>query len=663
MVRCCALLVHFLIWGQFLFAQPVTDPVDVRKNIEPLSTDSALNYIQDVLQENLYQDTYLPLLRLYRSEAETRNDAVHLGNAFMLLAKHYYILDPDSMRYYIQLADPLYLEQKRYEDFFRMHAWDIFVLSRQEKQEEVLLAVDKYRNMAQELNSPEGLDMIDQALGNFYLANVMFDDAEKLYNEVLDRMEERGASVNRKLKLLALLYNGLDTTGKRLKYLKMAERLLKEAKAEGVTYFDQETPIYESEFTILCGYALNYIGAEDYEEAMSYIRRAEALLTQHPMANRDVEVNQLYMDYYLGTGDHEKTLYYTGQVEQFVRDHHYQRHLYDILGLKAKTLKQLNRLEEAYSVHEELLHLQDSLSRTNFQERFAEMRTLYDVEKLEAEQVQMRLRERGTQLKLTLLMLGCLGLLMAVFGLLFMVRVVRRSQKAYKLAKEKAEEADRMKSTFLANMNHEIRTPLNAIVGFSQILVEEEDMENRQEYAGIIEHNNELLQRLIADVLDISKIESNSMSLVYSELDIAKLMKDIYSTISLRVPPSIDLVLEPVAPCTMKMDKNRLVQIITNLLTNAIKHTAEGTIRFGYDRKESTVRFFVEDTGEGIPEEQLKKIFDRFTQLENGRKGVGLGLAISKGLVDKMGGEIGVTSTYGKGSVFFFEIPLSGKPE
>lgn len=148
-----------------------------------------------------------------------------------------------------------------------------------------------------------------------------------------------------------------------------------------------------------------------------------------------------------------------------------------------------------------------------------------------------------------------------------------------------------MKSAFLANMNHEIRTPLNAIVGFSQVLVDEEDKETRQEFADIIQNNNELLQRLIGDVLDLSKIESNTISFIYREQDIPSLMKEIYNVILLRMPDGVELVLDDCEELKMETDRNRLTQILTNLLTNAIKHTRKGFIRFGYRKVDSSVEF------------------------------------------------------------------------
>ena len=227
-----------------------------------------------------------------------------------------------------------------------------------------------------------------------------------------------------------------------------------------------------------------------------------------------------------------------------------------------------------------------------------------------------------------------------------------------KLAKEKAEEADRMKSALLANMNHEIRTPLNAIVGFSQVLVDEDDLETRQEYADIIQSNNELLQRLITDVLDISMIESNTMTLSYADHNLPVLMKEIYNVIQLRMPENVKLELNECSPQLFYTDRNRLTQILTNLLTIAIKLTEKGFIRVGYEVTETDVVFSVEDSGEGIPEDKLEQIFSRFVQLNDWSKGVGLGLAICKGLITQMGGTISVSSVFGEGSVFTVVLPL-----
>lgn len=225
-------------------------------------------------------------------------------------------------------------------------------------------------------------------------------------------------------------------------------------------------------------------------------------------------------------------------------------------------------------------------------------------------------------------------------------------------AKEKAENADQLKSAFLANMTHEIRTPLNAIVGFSDLLSIETDPELRDTYISLIKSNNELLLRLINDVLDISKIESGMVIFAYTDVYLPSAMRDMHSVMQLRMPQNVSLILDPCSDITIRTDRNRLVQVLSNLITNAIKYTTYGSIRFGYKLEGDYLHFYVSDTGQGIPAKELEHIFGRFVQLKGSSNGIGLGLAICKGLVNKMGGEISVSSKLGEGSTFRFTLPL-----
>lgn len=226
-------------------------------------------------------------------------------------------------------------------------------------------------------------------------------------------------------------------------------------------------------------------------------------------------------------------------------------------------------------------------------------------------------------------------------------------------AKDRAEESNRLKSAFLANMSHEIRTPLNAIVGFSGILAATQEEEDKQEYVSIIENNNTLLLQLISDILDLSKIESGTIELHYSSIEINDLMKDLETSCQLKMK-SDAVKLEfvaPETPCLAHIDKNRLSQLIINLVTNAIKFTKEGYIRFGYELRNNELYFYVSDTGCGIPEDKQDAIFGRFVKLNSFAQGTGLGLSICRTLIDHMGGRIGVESEEGKGSTFWFTLP------
>lgn len=226
-------------------------------------------------------------------------------------------------------------------------------------------------------------------------------------------------------------------------------------------------------------------------------------------------------------------------------------------------------------------------------------------------------------------------------------------------AKDRAEESNRLKSAFLANMSHEIRTPLNAIVGFSGILASTDEEEEKREYVNIIENNNTLLLQLISDILDLSKIEAGTLEFQYSNVELNAVMKELESTLQLKMK-SEAVKLEFVPPadhCLVHLEKNRVSQLIINLVTNAIKFTEKGSIRFGYELRGKELYFYVADTGCGIAKDEQESIFGRFVKLNSFAQGTGLGLSICQTLVNHMGGHIGVESEKGKGSTFWFTLP------
>ena len=227
-------------------------------------------------------------------------------------------------------------------------------------------------------------------------------------------------------------------------------------------------------------------------------------------------------------------------------------------------------------------------------------------------------------------------------------------------AKEKAEEADRLKSAFLANMSHEIRTPLNAIVGFSSLLEEAEDAEEKHLYATIIEENNKLLLQLISDILDLSKIEAGTFDIIPEQVDAQQLCNELLQAMQVKATEQVEILLAPELPeLTFTSDKNRLYQVLLNFITNALKFTSKGSIVIDYQINGNEVRFSVQDTGMGIEPEKQEAIFTRFVKLNNFIAGTGLGLSICQSIVTQLGGKIGVESKPGEGSCFWFTHPLN----
>ncbi len=251
-----------------------------------------------------------------------------------------------------------------------------------------------------------------------------------------------------------------------------------------------------------------------------------------------------------------------------------------------------------------------------------------------------------------------------IIGISWDITDLKNTERALIEARNKAEESDKLKSAFLANMSHEIRTPLNAIVGFSKLMAETNDNNEKVMYAEIIDTNSDLLLQLINDILDISKIEAGTIEFNYRTVNPADICRSQYEIHKNRVKDGVTLVFnDKNSDVLFRSDSNRLSQILTNLITNAIKFTTRGEICFGFNVNEKTLDFYVSDTGSGIPSEKQKTIFNRFVKLNNFATGSGLGLAITKMLVEKMNGTISVESTEGSGTIFRFSLPRTeGKP-
>ena len=237
---------------------------------------------------------------------------------------------------------------------------------------------------------------------------------------------------------------------------------------------------------------------------------------------------------------------------------------------------------------------------------------------------------------------------------------LRQAQDIAAEALQSAERASKAKTDFLANMSHEIRTPLNAIIGFSSMLEEAEDQEEKHQYITIIEDNNKLLLQLISDILDLSKIEAGTFDIIPEKVNAKQLCSDLFQAMQMKATPQVELRLKDDLPeLTFTSDKNRLYQVLLNFVTNAFKFTSEGSITIDYQINGNEVKFSVQDTGMGVEPEKQKAIFTRFVKLNSFIPGTGLGLPICQSIVTQLGGKIGVESEPGKGSCFWFTHPIN----
>jgi len=659
LIRFIFFLAFSFLFSSVLLAEERNQIDSFQQTIKDLSGTERLDYMEVQANKHSIDSLYKYYIRFYEEEAIKQQNDAHLIKALVMLGRSYYPESPDSMRIVMKRLEPLAEKNSMYEGLIDLWGIYNYAIAWHGQDDGVDESIKEYKKFSLDKNQPKGVEMADQNMAYFYFIHNMPEDAERLYLEVLEQKKKRNAPLSEQIGILAQLFNNVPEKEDKEKYLQQAVKGIE--RYHNGNKHDEKTDllIVMYEYSVQWMYTALSLEEDKFDVALQHIKVMEDLIKRYNMKeDRRVALDQLYFEYYFRQKNWDKALEYLSRVEVTQRQRNVYINTILYLEKRAEIYLDQGKFADVIDLQKEIIHLKDSAGQSTLQMRIADMRTKYEVEKLQLEKQQIEITNLKTRSKMMLFGAGCLILLLTIFGLIYIVRIAQRSRRSFKLAKEKAEEADQMKTAFLANMNHEIRTPLNAIVGFSQVLIEEEDQANRKEFAEIIENNNELLQRLIADILDISKIESNTMSLIYRQYDMAAMMKEIYSVIRLRVPEAIDLILEPVEPIVLETDRNRLMQVLTNLLTNAIKHTTEGQIRYGYSLTETEIHFFVKDTGEGIPEKSLESIFDRFTQLENGKKGVGLGLAISKGLITKMGGKIWATSTFGTGSVFHVTLPL-----
>ena len=360
--------------------------------------------------------------------------------------------------------------------------------------------------------------------------------------------------------------------------------------------------------------------------------------------------------YLVATGEHEAALtaYNDFLQTEYARINH---NIYkEALLEKADLLVKMGNKEEAYGQYGKVFSYIKTSFEKNYPKEIDRLCTRFQADQLAYQNE----RDRIVSMRFYLA-----GIIVSVLFLIFLLVLgwkkifrLKRSQIRQEAMKEKAVQAIQRKNMFLSNMSHEVRTPLNAIVGFSDLLVETEELSERQEYIKIVRENNDLLLQLISDILDLSKIEAGTFEFTSGDVDVNLLCEDIVRSMGMKAKGEVELVLDNHLPvCHVISDRNRIHQVISNFVNNAMKFTSEGSIHVGYKLKDGELEFYVEDTGIGIEKEQLPHIFERFVKLNSFVHGTGLGLSICQSIVEQLGGRIGVDSEKGKGSRFWFTIP------
>lgn len=591
-------------------------------------------------------------------EAQAAHNNNYESEALFYLTKRSYAQSFDNFKRYANLTIPLLIRDHKTEQLFRLKAWYIYRLTNSMETAAVPDSVTSLIRLARLFRYKEGEEMAYQALANYYLQLGMYKEGVAQYRKVLQIMRRRRAPAIKQINILLQLANLDPDFNQRFEYCKEIQKYVNVWKARGLKEFDKENSIAHVQYLINRNLFVVYSHNHDQPRAKEYLEAVKRSPDFHTR-NGQEEYLQIQAIYYTNFGYYDEAIecyqklirYYTSMQRSFsVAD--YQKSIAQLYLKKREDKKALDSYLKGIS-------MRDSLDFFSGQKKLAMLQSELDKNKLLLDKKNLEYESSRKKVETNYILLG-ISVSFILCGLMaFAILSLRKLNRRLIIAKKNAEDSEKAKSAFLANMNHEIRTPLNAIVGFSQVLVDETDEDARKEYSKIIEHNNDLLLHLIGDMLDISNIDSKSMTFHFHKLALLPFVKELYSSYELQMPEGVTMQLGDCPPMDFITDRNRLTQILSNLINNSIKHTQKGFIKLSYVIVPQGISFSVADTGDGIPADKLETIFTRFVKLDDWTQGVGLGLAICKGLIVKLGGSIQVTSEVGKGSVFTVVLPTN----
>ena len=595
------------------------------------------------------------------------------------LARYYYNDgNRDSLLYWSAKVDSL---SKRYNEYPNV-LFDVKSYSCQDllwtHDYELALneALNEYR-LASSLKHSYGLLRCSESLGLIYQSLRRDSDAVVAFQEGLDLIGKTSCPLQKKVetKMRITSYQAESAIHAGSKQTKEILDRYKEAIGDVVEMNKQTNGVVTVDrdyWLLYCYYSDFYVKENKLAEARQALDKAAKYVGNN--ITEDDYVQNTYLaaqaHYYRKAGDIPKALYFIDEVfktECITVD----------LQFKADILQEQGRLKEALALYDELYQLDAQRNKETFFRQISQLRTLHELNNREEQEHEMLLNDERMEQKQQLILFFSVVALILLYLLYILFRYYRRtrrlknellnekqsllkSENDLKLEQLKAEEASRMKSAFVANMSHEIRTPLNAIVGFSSLLVEEGDPEEREEYAAVIHNNTDQLLNLVNDVLDLSRMETGDLSFKFDYYPLLECCQSALDSIRHRIPEGVELTFAPDSiPVMLYTDTLRLQQVLTNLLTNSAKFTKKGEINLAFkvDEDGKQVRISVTDTGCGIPKEKQAAVFRRFEKLDDYKSGVGLGLSICTLIADRLNGTLAIDPTYENGARFVFTHP------
>ena len=626
--------------------------------------DSArLIKLNDLAYQNPDDYSYKIYAEKLLKEAKQQKNNKYLGNAYFLLIKYHYSHDTDSMRLLLKEAEPVFLNGNNLEYFFRTKTWNIYTYEQQENDERVFSEAKLINKLSEQLNYPEGKEMVDQAIAHYYSSKKLFKEAFNLYEDVYKRMEARNSSPIKRINIIRQILNHRGDeidVNKRIYYLQKLKTYIDECQENNITQLDKENPLYYIKYLYHRSYLFVAYDLGDTALMRSHLQEAEYMTQEYPIKNQATVLMRLKAHYYILSKQYTKAIDLYNEMIKDISPKHNRQYLIDLLYEQADMYHKIGKDDLAISQYKKCISLNDSLRRSEYLDELAKMQIQHQEDK-------KALKIKELQLKVSHNTLWELGALLIIslltctfFGYIIYSR--KKRNRFLRKAKERAEESDRMKSAFLSNINHKIRTPLNAIIGFSEILIDEEDEEQRRQYVNIIRENNGMLQQLIDGILSISNIESGTISFKFTNFSLSELMKEIRHIAPTKIPGTTNIEYSQGPDKKIKADRSYLGQALINLLLFSASRAPKGNIRFGYKIKDDTVSFFIQNTDLEISQEEISLLLDYRLLLQRWTKGVGMGvnleLAATKTLVKRMGGDLELVSRSGQGMVIYLIIPL-----
>ena len=653
-----------------------------------------LDSLKDILSHSPSPDVAIKTLQelsdLYRQKPEevgylhrlldigNRVDSVQAVYAAAANLSRYYYDDnkSDSVVYWAKYIDSVGKSRKELSDgLFEAYSYVCLDHLWLENYELAMNEAIRLYNLACSRNHTYGQIRCGENLGHIYQAIRRDSDAVVVYQAALDKQEEIGENLTVSIRLVSyqleslLRINKLDSAGVLLAtYKNLLDRQEAVNKNTGAIY-----PVDRYRWIMHSFYAEYYLKRKDFEKARKSLDCAESFVGKETIGNDFAVFAYLYIQ----AG-------YNKEVGNYAVAHKYIDQLLeswqtpDCLQLKADILSESGDAASAIQAYKDVISETSKINNEAFTRQINQLRTLYDLNDKEIQKKELEISQMNVNIKehqLILSMSVSVILLLVLYILYLSFRRTRRlknallqekealieSEKNLRIAKDKAEEANQAKTTFIANISHEVRTPLNAIVGFASLMSDPScTQEEKEEFSSIISNNTELLLNLVNDVLCLSQIEAGSLSFSLRPVELGDCCRNAMETIRHRVAEGVSLNFTPEVPSfILNTDPLRLQQLLVNLLVNAAKFTEAGEINLSFHigQEQKNVDLIVTDTGCGIPADKVTQIFKRFEKVDEYKQGTGLGLSISQAIAGALGGTIRVDAGYTQGARFIFTHP------